>query len=745
MLGRPVGSLGAVLGVFIALAQPSNADAPSSPTAEDGLGQGRAPLRRLTRREYEHSLRDLLDLPGLAVRDMLPEDGRRHGFDRCADVLDVSPVHVAAWHAAADKALLAATVREPASPTPVSERLLPGAQDFFKLALLEGDAVFLKDGRYDASALSPVGGPLPRKLAYYERIKLFPYGHSVGLFRRQGPNDHFALLFTTFTVPHSGRYRLRPSVWSFWWNKGRIEPSREMGAVTLHAADRLLATVDAPSLEPRMHVIDAWLNAGERILFTAASLDPVKVSERPGRAAEYVGPGIAIDRLDVEGPLHEGWPPAGHRLLYGEAVQHDVKQVLATFLSRTFRRPATAAEIALYAGFVSRRLHAGEPLDAALRKAERAALCSPEFLFLGGPPGPLDDWNLAARLASFLWDSIPDDTLFTLARRGRLRHPDVLRSQVDRMLDDPRASRFVEHFLDEWLGLREIDATTPDASLYPEYDPHLRDSMVAETRSFFAVLLAEDRPVTALVDADFAMLNQRLAGHYHLEPFGKAVVGSAIRRVPLPDDSPRGGLLGQSSVLKVTSNGTVTSPVKRGAWVLRTLLDAPPEPPPPDIPAFDPDVRGSVTIREQLARHAADASCAACHEAIDPPGFALENFDVIGGWRDRDRRLPFAVAVADVAVVDGGDADGRPIDASGTLVDGRRFASFAEFKRLLAADPRTLARSLARQLVVYATGADAGAADQAEVDAIVDRAMGKGYGVRTIIHEVVASRLFREQ
>jgi len=698
----------------------------------------RAAKRRLTRREYEHSLRDLLDLPGLAVRDMLPEDSRAHGFDRCADALDVSPVHVAAWHAAAGEALQAATVSDPTPPRPGRERLLPGDQDFFKLALLEGDAVFLKAGRYDDAALPLVSGPLPHTLAHYEGLGLFPYKHSVGVLRRQGPNDHFALFFTGFTVPSSGRYRLALSVWSFHWNKGVLEPLPAPEAVTLHANDRLLGTLDAPSLTPRTHTLDVWLNAGEQLLFTAASIPPVRVYERPGRAAAYVGPGIALDHLDIEGPVHESWPPTGHQLLYGTSMRPDVKQVLAAFLTRAFRRPATAAEIASYLALVQRRLKAGDPVEKALRTAEQAALCSPEFLFLGGPPGPLDDWHLAARLASFLWDSLPDDELLALARRGKLRDPAVLRAQVDRLLDDPKARRFVEHFLDEWLDLREIDATTPDATLYPEFDPALRDAMLAETRAFFTTLLADDLPVKMLVDADFAFLNQRLARHYCFEPASGPIHGAALRRVALPAGSPRGGLLGQASVLKVTANGTVTSPVKRGAWVLRELLDDPPEPPPPDIPAVDADVRGAVSIREQLARHAADASCAACHAAIDPPGFALENFDVIGGWRERERILPADAPAGTVA-------EGAPVDASGTLADGRRFESFLEFRQLLAADPERLARALARQLVVYATGADVTAADRAALDALVARAAAHAYGVRSLVHEVVASPLFREQ
>jgi hypothetical protein len=242
------------------------------------------------------------------------------------------------------------------------------------------------------------------------------------------------------------------------------------------------------------------------------------------------------------------------------------------------------------------------------------------------------------------------------------------------------------------------------------------------------------------VHSDFLMVNQRLAEHYGVGAAdGAPVAGAAIRRVSLPAGSPRGGLLAQASVLKVTSNGTVTSPVKRGAWVLRTILDQPSEPPPPNVPAIDADVRGTTTIREQLAAHSTDAACASCHTAIDPPGFALEHFDVIGGWRDRYRVLP---ADRDAA---GTFSAGPPVDATCTLPDGRECKTIDDFKQALLSDPQVLARALARHLVVYATGADISAADRADLDRIVERSAERDYGVRTLIHAVTTSRMFLEQ
>jgi len=778
--GRSIVRLAVILALGSALAGGAGRTLAAPPRGKSAAAVARAPVRRLSRVEHEHSLRDLLDLPGLEVRAMLPEDGRAHGIDEAAAALDVSHVHVAGWYAAAGKALAAASAPRPTPGKTFRETLLPGAQEFFKLALLEGDAVFLRDGRCDLEALPPVREALPHKLLHYEQSGLFPYRHSVGVFRRQGVDDHFALFLTGFSPVRAGRYRLRMSVWAFQWERGRVLAGPGPGTVTLHADDRLLGTFDAPPLAPEVHEIEAWLEPGERLLFTGASLPAARVYRMPGRAAEYVGPGIALDWLEVEGPLHDTWPPESHRRVFGDlplaalprgaaapprvaAIQRhpgavprseeaeapfavvptdpvaDARRLLTTFLGRAYRRPATAAEIAVAMALVQRRHKEGAPFEEAVRTACSAALVSPGFVFLGGPPGRLDDWHLAARLSYFLWDSMPDDGLFTLAARRQLGRPETLRSEVERMLDDPRFGRFVEHFCDQWLGLCDLGATTPDATLYPDFDPLLLESMRAEARAFVAELVRRDEPVTALVRSDFAMLDRRLARHYFPpDAAGDAVVatGSRPERVALSPGSHRGGLLGLAAVHTLTANGTVTSPVKRGAWVLRTLLDEPPEPPPPGVPAVDPDVRGAVAIRDLLARHTADATCASCHASIDPPGFALEGFDAVGAWRDC-----YALPGADGA----GTGRGPPVDTSCTLPDGHRCDSFEAYRDALASDPRRLRRALARHLVLHATGVPVTAAEAPAIEEIVAAAEAGGGGVRALVHAVVASPLFLEQ
>jgi hypothetical protein len=346
-------------------------------------------------------------------------------------------------------------------------------------------------------------------------------------------------------------------------------------------------------------------------------------------------------------------------------------------------------------------------------------------------------------LSLFLWNSAPDAELRAVAAAGKLRDPDVLRVQTERLLNDPRSRRFVDAFLDYWLDLRKLTVNSPESTLYGDYylDDLLGESALFETQEFFAELLRADLPTRNLVASDFVMANERLAKHYDIP----GVDGVAIRKVPVPAGSVRGGLLTQASVLAVTANGTTTSPVLRGAWITDRLLGKP-SPPPPPVPAVEPDLRGTTTIREQLAKHRDQASCAACHSKIDPPGFALESFDVMGGFRDRYRAV--AGPKDDRPPGRGmngqpfGHKPGPPVDATGELPDGRRFADVKEFKKLLLTDEEQIARNLVHQLVVSATGAPVGFADRPEVEAMLKRTAADGYGVRSLVHAVVQSELF---
>ena len=435
----------------------------------------------------------------------------------------------------------------------------------------------------------------------------------------------------------------------------------------------------------------------------------------------------------------------------------DAERLLRDFLPRAFRQDAgeiTDADVRPYLDIAKHWMTQGASFEQAMRTAYQAVLCSPQFLYhrdsLPAEGGTLSNAALAERLAFFLWNGPPDAELLA----ADLADPSVRREQAERLLADPRRDRFLTHLLDEWLDLRLIDFTAPDSSLYPEHDVILQWSMLAETRAFGARMVDDDLPASSLVDTDFAMLNWRLARHYGLDDAAieaaglNAIDGMTPRRVPLPADSLRGGVLTQASVLKVTANGTTTSPVVRGVWVLDRLLGEPPSPPPPGIPAIEPDIRGAVSVRDQLERHRADASCAACHAAIDPPGLALETFDVIGQARTRYRRLhpkhgddkpAFTPTPRPLRW-----ADGAAVDASGE-VDGQAFADLEGYRRILLDDPRKLGRNVTEKLIIYSTGAAPSLADRETVEAILDANEGSGYGVRSLLLDVVASDLFAQK
>ncbi len=759
-------------------------------------GEGRTRIRRLTRGEYENTMRDLFELPGLALAGDLPPDGSAHGFDNNAEALDISHVNVAKYGEAADKVLDMAIATQPKAPEVRKVRLsLAQPGGFVAHIIMNGDGVLLRDGKPDPEF------PPPNETTHldegaHERMGTFERGITVGLFRHE--DESFSPYFAAQVTIYPGMYRARWSVWSFGWDKGAVLPARgteaaRLAVVQLTGDGRggqhpsyVLSYFDAPSLKPTEHEVNVWMNTNEIFGFNAASLAPAANYSRKGHAMAFTGPGVAVDWLEVEGPLHDRWPTRAHHQLFqglplvkwsadanpgvrpplrkttrqigaGKnrpdpdaglwTVQAseplvDAYDLLRAFLPRAFRRPVEEEVTRGYAARVEERLKAGDCFESAMRWAYRAALCSPDFLY-HVEPQKLDDYALASRLSYFLWASAPDARLTKAAEAGTLTEPAVLRAQVERMLGDAKSQRFIEDFLGQWLKLRSIAANDPDKKLYPEFNPYLQDSMVAETRAYFRELLAKNLNATHLVRSDFAMLNEKLAAHYGIP----GVTGTQIRRVALPADSLRGGgFLTQGAILKVTANGTTTSPVPRGAFVMARILGQPPEPPPAAVAAVEPDVRGATTIREQLDKHRSDKTCAGCHAKIDPPGFALEAFDVIGGQRTRYRSIgsgdeaPRGVIDPFIGI---SFKLGPAVDASGELADGRKFADIREFQTLLAADPSRLLKNLAEQLAIYSTGRAVAFADRAEIAAIVARTQQQGGGLRTLIHELTESALFQ--
>lgn len=469
---------------------------------QEQLLHGRARIRRLTRAEYENTLRDLFDLPGAALQGELPADGSAHGFDKNSDALDISHVNLSKYIAAADHVLDLAIATQPQPPTVQRQRIsLANPAGFVAHVLMNGDGVLLKNKQPDPD-FPPAGEQNHLDQGAHERMGSFRNGSSVGLFRHE--DESFHPYFIEFVCLYPGRYRLKTSLWAFQWDKGKVLPARgteaaRLSVVQLSGDGRggghpsyVLGYYDAPPDHEREHELITWLNVKETIGFNAASLAPVVNYSRKGRAMAFTGPGIVCDWFDIEGPLHDHWPPLAHRRLFGDlpltefkAAEHpgvrpparkplrrevgagknlpdatsglwtvsspnpvaDAERLLADFLPRAFRRPVSAEVRNAYLAQFEQRLKAGDSFETALRWVYRAALCAPDFLYHVEPADKLDDDALACRLSYFLWNSLPDDRLRQLASAGKLREKATLLSEVERMLRDAKSQRFVDDFL----------------------------------------------------------------------------------------------------------------------------------------------------------------------------------------------------------------------------------------------------------------------------------------------------------
>jgi hypothetical protein len=699
----------------------------------ENRGGQRAPLRRLTRLEYAYTIQDLLAIDEVVAMELsqsLPAEADSGGFDTVAANQSMSALHVRAYLETADRALDRA-IR--IGPRPATGRREIAYADSGYLTYM--------------SKAEILGGGITKMLD--EAAVMFVDGGSTYLMHSETEG---------YNVPYAGRYRATLEGWAYQ-PRGPVTLTVYRGSKQAAAAslDELLAYWDLVGEEPRTVQFETFLRPGELLAPSLAEADPPPGEYfdyyAPDRNVEnYEGEGIALRSLVIEGPLFDDWPPPSTRKLLtgiefddaGEVIltkapYEHVVDVVAEFGPRAFRRPLAEGELEAYADLAQPLLESGRPFIDAVRLPLRAILSAPPFLFQSGDPGRLDEHALASRLSYFLWRSMPDDELLAHAGNGRLSDPEVFTAQVDRLLDDPRSERFVHDFAGQAFRLYEMKATNPDAGLYPEYDDRLGQAMAQETQLFLAELIAEDLGVESLIDTDFTFLNRRLAEHYGIP----GIEGQTMRKVMLPPDSPRGGLITQASIHKITANGTITSPIPRGNFVLANLLGQPAPPPPESVTALEPDTRGATTIREQLAKHRNEPVCNSCHRVIDPPGFALESFDPIGGFRTHYRadggsgttpegyeyRMPYK--------------QGLPVDASGVTADGEPFAGIEEYKRLLGRDVEQVARHLVSQLLVYSTGAEIGFADRDGVEDVVAKLSDEGYPFRTMIHEVTKSDLFR--
>ena len=707
------------------------------------IDPGQVTVRRLNRSEYKNSVRDLLGVEDVPI-DNFPADDSGYGFDNIGDVLSTSPL--------------------------LTERYLETAEQVVEKA---APAIYMapyESRRYEAEQLR----------ASISRV--FIRKNSVMSIERNGE------LYTHVLFPVDGKYALRARAYADQagdetaqmlfridgHDAGNEDPKyggpNAKGPPNTHPTkflqDHVVGKVAVPAVEaaPQVYEVIAHVEAGKHrysVAFPnnyhdANAADPAKRGDR-NLLVDY----IEVELLEAVGPIV---PPATYNALFschperGADAAQCAREILERLAKRAFRRPLAAGElerlVALSEEVAASAEEAGSTargaFEAGVKTALMAILVSPHFLFrveLDDEPEnvavhPIDDFALASRLSYFVWSSLPDDVLREAAASGRLRDPEVIENQVERMLDDPKSAAFVENFGGQWLQTRLLSTISPDPKLFPEFTTELRDAMAHETLLFFGAVLREDLSILDLLDSDFTFVNERLAEHYNLEwdirgdtegdvdgdteSGRERMKGDEFRRVTLTDKQ-RGGVLTQGSILLVTSNPTRTSPVKRGKWILEQILGTPPPPPPPGVEELAEGEGGtqSGSLRERMEKHRADPNCGVCHNRMDPLGFALENFDAVGRWRQFDGEFL--------------------VDASGELPGGNAFNGPAGLKAILRSRRVDFARGIAEKLLTYALGRGLEPYDRCAVERMVDQAGQREFTLRSLIVEAAKSVPFRMQ
>jgi len=683
--------------------------------------EGRASFRRLTRQEYLNTFRDLFGYE--PEPSLLPQDSAVEGYVKTSAALPMTT---------------------------------DGAYGYYEIA-----------SDLSSKLLNPPLADNNKRSPRVQRWPALPSGESKGHILEL-PDGWMVSMNTDLT---SGR--TRASTRYEGWHKIRFhayayQTNGKPIPVGIHVGNQgyLKKIVMVPA-EPTIVETDVFIRSWE-----GRKVKPIPMGigvqvPKNHQASECKGPGLALQWLEIERPeqpyeegntllaqylteafvsslrniprgyFREGGKGSYHyKHMTREEFREHMENLIRGLGERLFRRPVEQAEVDQILALVDKMLANEVEIKAMVGKVVSELLTHPSFFCVIESPGELDDYALASRLAYFLWNSPPDEHLMKLARQGKLRDPAELRRQTDRLLDDPKSARFVEDFLDQWLELREIDSTTPDRRLYPEYNNSLKFLSLRQTRETFRRMLKEDRSVREFVAPRTTLVDYRLAEHYSLDP---DKFDEHLKPVSLPADSPYGGIWTQSAILKVTADGATTSPVKRGVWIAERLLGTDISSPPQNIEPIAPDIRGATTVREQLALHSSDASCAACHEKFDPYGFALESFDVTGRYRENYRILdPEREGKSSVLW-----KKGLPVDAAGEMPDGTPFDDIHGLRRILADRPERLARGVTRHLLTYATATPTGPLDRAAIDSVVQQAAGDDYGLRSLIHGIVQSKTFR--
>jgi hypothetical protein len=684
--------------------------------------RGRVSYNRLTRDEYVNTVRDLLGVHFDATDPAgFPEDPEWHGFERLGAVLTLSPSTIEKCLSAAETILAEAYPEKKPAFLEISRRAMPenAIDELHRTRLREA-------GLLDTVRFEMWAGDIYR----YSMIQ---------------------------PLPETGIYEI-----SYTLSGLKPENSRAPRLMVIETnVDRVLFEQDivAPEDEPITITFQAHLSKGHPTIhvvndvpgppnnFRAAHHSNIPfISTKHPRAAWQMKltdeqgrpryPFLILDRVSWRGPLvsdeeqrrrDEYWPAE-------EGNLGQVRTGLERLARRAFRRPVSADELDDHVALVKAEIDAGAPFRDAVKTGMLSILCSKSFLFLAEGDedverDTLNDWELASRLSYLLWSTLPDDELLALAEQGRLRDTAEIARQADRMLADPRARRFSESFATQWLRLRQVGMFKPDKTLYPDYDTSLERSMVGETTSFFHELLERNLSLREFLHADWTMANQRMAKFYGLPD----IEGHEFRRVSLPPDGRRGGLLTQAAILALTSDGARHRPVHRGKWVLESIFGRSPPPPPANVDPIEPNPTDApkATLRMKLEAHTYDPRCASCHRTIDPLGLAFENYDAIGRWRTHE--------------VVSGTGDDPAVDPSGTLPDGRRFGSPEEFKRLLLADIDDFNETFVGKLATYGLRRTMTFDDREDLASIARASRAHDYRLRDLLVAFVTSDLFQKR
>jgi len=669
-------------------------------------------IHRLNRAEYHNAIRDLLSLD-VDIAGMLPNDGGDFGFDNIATALRTSPLLLDGYVTAAQRISTMAVGDVKAAPTTAEYSINRNVS---------------QNARVDGLPLGTRGGTVVRHI--------FPADGEYRLFGR---------LVRGIEEGYAGVENDQPHTFVITVDGAEVYSS-EIGGPDDHAAQ-------AKSMNDARPVIDARMTG--RVQVTAG---PHEVGftfrERPFQAQDVWQParrdsqevhmpgGLPkLKTVGIEGPYKATGVSAtsSRASIFTCRPKSTVEdgpcasRIVNNLARRAYRRPVTAEDVEAPLTFYRQARQQGGDFDAGIRAALARILSSPSFLYrverdpAGTPAGaahPVSDIDLASRLSFFLWSSIPDDRLLTLASSGQLHQPAVLDAEVRRLIKDPRADALVGNFAGQWLQLRNLESKVrPDLLEFPDFDDNVRDAFRRETEMLFGHILRDDRSVLELMSADYTFVDERLARHYGIA----GVYGTRFRQVPVTDPNRR-GLLGQGSVLSLTSIATRTSPVYRGKYVLSTFLDTPPPPPPPVVPTLEDSTKASgttpKTVREQLELHRRSPACSGCHRVIDPVGFALEHFNPVGQWRDA------------------GDG-GAPLDSRGTLADGTEVDSPAALRESILKRPDAFTTVLTKRLMIYALGRGLEPSDMPVVRQIVRKASREGYRFGAIIQGIVDSPAFR--